>query len=39
VVKADQQQLLDLGVAIRSRRDIRVSARGVGAERIGHKGV
>ena len=29
---------LDLGVAIQSRRDIRVSARAVGTERIGHKG-
>ena len=36
VVEADQQELLDLGVAIRFRRDIRVCARAVGTERIGH---
>ena len=37
VVETDQQELLDLGGAIRSRRDIRVSARGVGTKRIGHR--
>ena len=37
VIEADEQELLDFCVAIRSRRDIRVSARSVGTKRIGHK--
>ena len=42
MIEADEQELLDFGVlrtAIRDRRDIRVSARAVGTERIGHKWV